>query len=213
MNEQDSWVKLLSAAPSPSDSAGDNRHWLLALPLALVLLFLAYQEWLAARPLPSAAPLVAADRPSLQPPPVSSARANADETVYYLVGSPEAAASMASLFQLLVASPPSLPSTYVFRSVTGEAEESQVRQTIDAANRQVEAYGEPGFRMVDLRPWISAHPAMGEVTYVEDRRPLVSSLAAAQQAGRISVVRAFYDAEIRGDIEGGAARHFLRGHA
>jgi hypothetical protein len=77
-----------------------------------------------------------------------------DETTYYLVNSAEEATLVASVLQKLF--PDGMPPArfsphYVSRIAADATEEDRVRGTVDAANHQVAAYGEPGFRIVDLR--------------------------------------------------------------
>jgi hypothetical protein len=79
-----------------------------------------------------------------------------DETLtYYLIASDEQASLVERLFNDLVPNGRvggAANRERIIRIVTTAEEETNVRRTIDDANRQVQAYAEPGFRIVDLRP-------------------------------------------------------------
>jgi hypothetical protein len=121
--------------------------------------FLGYQEWLGAhepyRPL--------SDRTGGQvsqarvPNPVQGGPVSG--FTYYLVSSSEQASLVAPLLAQLEpleqGGGEGLPH-HVVRIVASTEEVQATRQSLDAANEQLDRYGEPRFRLVDLRAFLTA---------------------------------------------------------
>jgi hypothetical protein len=135
--------------------------WILPAALASVLALIMLQACVASRPRSTQPRPAEAGRPpqrAVISPPVQH---TGDDTItYILVGSQQQADLVRPLLQAglpdLAGAPAAIPRQII--TVAGSPEEeAQLRRTIEAANKQVLTYGEPGFRIVDLRTAADLH--------------------------------------------------------
>jgi hypothetical protein len=139
------------------DTAGDPQRsrsiWILPIVTALILAFLAFQGWTAAQPQQLVSP-VPGPKMALRPASAAEDLSRAPDTAatYYIVGSQEEAALVGRVMEQRDAevAAPRVP-RHVIRIATSADEEGELRRTIDAANKQLVSYGEPLFRIVDIR--------------------------------------------------------------
>lgn len=149
-----------------SDARADHSTgplWLLPVALALVLVFLGYQQWLGARSSLLVPPVPAGFAGTAQRSLAGAGPRTAPAAfTYYLIGSAEQAAFVVPLL-LQIEQGSDVPteddSPHALKVVTNADEERVVRGAIDHANQQLTLSNEePRFRVVDLRPLLTALP-------------------------------------------------------